>query len=231
MLEVNRRELKYALDPVTAAKLRSRLGRLMEPDPHNGPGGYRVRSLYFDTPEDSDFEEKVDGYDARQKIRLRIYDVDTGIIKLELKEKAGGVQRKSSLFLSRDEAERMMRAEYSFLAGREEPLARRLCVSMMRRCYRPKCMVEYDRFAYLLRHNDTRVTFDGNLRASECGFDFFGRSAAMYPVCRQDEITMEIKYNGFFMTFLKNELNACDRIPLSNSKYCRARMVSKSGRR
>lgn len=231
VLDVSRKELKYTVNVMEAANLKSRLARLMKPDVHNGTAGYMVRSLYFDTLWDSDFEEKVNGYDDRRKIRLRVYNADAEIIKLEVKEKMGGIQRKRSLLLDREDAIRMERADYTFLAGREEALAGWLYAYMTGRCYRPKCVVEYDRFACILSHNDMRVTFDSNLRASECGLDIFNRHAVLYPVSGPEDITMEVKYNGFLMTYIKNELSLCDKMQHSASKYCRARMVSKKGRR
>lgn len=75
MLDVTRTEVKYDIGPLQMADMRRRLGIFMEPDPHNGERGYLVRSLYFDTLHDTDFEEKVEGYDGRQKIRLRVYGV------------------------------------------------------------------------------------------------------------------------------------------------------------
>lgn len=231
MLDVSRKELKYSVNAIEAANLKNRLSRFMKPDIHNGTNGYMVRSLYFDTLGDMDFEEKVDGYDNRKKIRLRIYDTNAEVIKLEVKEKTDGIQRKRSLILNREEAERMAQADYAFLAQRREELAVWLYAHMTARCYRPKCIVEYDRFACILEHNDTRVTFDSNLRASECVLDIFNRDANLYPVSRPDGITMEVKYNGFLMTYIKNELSLYNKMQQSVSKYCRARMISKKGRR
>lgn len=231
MLDVSRKELKYGVSLAEAADLKSRLVRIMKSDIHNGMKGYIVRSLYFDTLFDSDFEDKVDGYDDRRKIRLRIYNTDAETVKLEVKEKTNGIQRKRSLLLNRDEACRMEQADYAFLARREEELSRWLHVYMTSRCYRPKCLVEYDRFACILENNDTRVTFDSNLRASECGLDLFNKNAMMYPAIGLGETTMEVKYNGFLMTYVKNELSLCNKMQRSESKYCRARMISKRGRR
>lgn len=75
MLDVTRTEVKYDIGPLQMADMKRQLGIFMEPDPHNGERGYLVRSLYFDTLHDTDFEEKVEGYDGRQKIRLRVYGV------------------------------------------------------------------------------------------------------------------------------------------------------------
>ena len=72
MLDVTRTEVKYDIGLAEMADMKRRLGIFMEPDSHNGDRGYLVRSLYFDTLHDTDFEEKVEGYDGRQKIRLRV---------------------------------------------------------------------------------------------------------------------------------------------------------------
>ncbi len=231
MLDVTRTEKKYDIGLLEMADMRRRLGVFMDPDPHNGEKGYLVRSLYFDTLSDRDFEEKVEGYDERQKIRLRVYGADAETAKLEVKEKTGGFQRKRSLILNREESARMIGGDYCFLTDREEPLANWLYAFLNVRCYRPKCMVEYDRFAFITEHNDTRITFDQNLRAGESNFDLFCREPVFYPVIPPGLVTMEVKYTGFLFTYIKNELSRCDKMQVSNSKYCRARMISKRGRR
>lgn len=231
MLDVSRKELKYIVSPREIALLKRRLAPLMQSDPHNAGGGagYRVRSLYFDTPFDTDYEEKRDGYLERRKIRLRIYDPRDTSAKLELKEKKGDFQRKRSLLLSRTEAECMIRGAYGFLREREEELALGLYLLMTQKCYRPKCVVEYDRFAYCLKQNETRVTFDTGLRSGEGRYDIFDEDLMLYPVGGIMDHTMEVKFNGFLLTYLKNELNWCQGMPASHSKYCMARMVTKGG--
>lgn len=231
MIDVSRKEIKYVVNLQETARLKRRLAPLMKEDPHNGINGYVVRSLYFDTPFDTDFEEKVDGYDNRKKIRLRVYDPEAGSAKLELKEKSGTAQRKRSLLLTRTEAEQMIRGGYGFLKEREEELASWLYVTLTSKCYRPKCIVEYDRFAYYLDYNETRVTFDAGLRAGEGNYNIFDKNPVLYPVSGRGEATLEVKYSGFLFTCIKNELTPYEKMAVSNSKYCRARMVSKRGRR
>ena len=51
----------------------------------------------------------------------------------------------------------MIAGDYRFLMQRQEPLAKWLYTFLSVRCYRPKCIVEYDRFAYITEHNDTRI--------------------------------------------------------------------------
>lgn len=74
ILDVLRQEKKYLLSIEQTERMRRSLGRVLEEDAHARQGGYLVRSLYFDTPDDMDFREKSDGIGERRKIRLRIYD-------------------------------------------------------------------------------------------------------------------------------------------------------------
>lgn len=231
MPEVCRKELKYLLTLKESCAMKEKLSAVMEADLHGGQNGYRVRSLYFDSLSDTDFEDKVSGYDKRRKIRLRIYQPQDESVKLELKEKQGGVQRKRSISISRQEAAEMIKGDYEFLLERPEEMAHQLYTFMVTRCYRPKCIVEYDRLAYVRSGNDTRVTFDYRLRATEADWNLFGENLVFYPVAPPDEVTMEVKYNGFLYSYIKNVLSKSDRMLISSSKYCRARLISKKGRR
>ena len=84
MNEVLRQEKKYAVNLADGVALRGRLGAVMHGDAHNGPQGYTIRSLYFDTPDDEDFHSKTDGLELRRKIRLRTYSPQAGFAMLEM---------------------------------------------------------------------------------------------------------------------------------------------------
>lgn len=228
MLEVNRRELKYQLNVAQVPAIRRRLSAFLLPDDHGGADGYWVRSLYFDTPADSDFLDKVDGIDCRQKIRLRIYG-ESGPVKLELKQKSGGFQRKRSISVSREEAGALMAGNWEFLRQRQEPVAGSLYRMLLFGCYRPKCIVQYRRIALYAPENDIRVTFDCDLRASESNLDLFDFSAPLYPVESPGTVTLEVKYSGFLFSNVKLALGSEIGSQVSNSKYCRARSISKHG--
>lgn len=82
MLDVSRKELKYLVSQQEVYRLKEKLRAVMRADSHGDSQGYRVRSLYFDSLFDSDFEDKVAGYDNRQKVRLRIYNEADQNVKL-----------------------------------------------------------------------------------------------------------------------------------------------------
>ena len=54
-------------------------------------GKYEIRSLYFDNMEDKALREKLDGISVREKYRLRMYNGDTSVIRLERKVKNCGL--------------------------------------------------------------------------------------------------------------------------------------------
>ncbi len=228
MPDISRRELKYVIGTDEVYFYRERLEKIMDEDPHNHGGeGYTIRSLYFDTPGDMDYYEKLAGLDDRKKVRLRIYDGRDDVIKLELKAKEGDFQRKRSLTLTREEAHMMIDEDYLFLLERPEKLSKAMYTLLSTRGYRPKCIVEYDRVAYMNEFNDIRITFDMGLRALEDPSDFFSGNSNPYPVADPSESTMEVKYNGFLFSYIKQTLDIVNRPRISNSKYVRARAFVK----
>ena len=131
--------------------------------------------------------------------------------------------------MTREEAESLIKGNYRFLKENKDPLSQNLYLIMQMDVYRPKCMVEYDRFAYYVPDNNTRITFDSNLRGSESSFSLFDKNARLYPLAKPDEITLEVKYDGFLMSNIKKALSYKTGIQTSFSKYGRSRMLLRQG--
>ena len=91
------------------------------------------------------------------------------------------------------------------------------------KCYRPKTVVEYKRRAFIARENRIRVTMDTGIVATELNYDLFSPDLNMYPVLDKFNGVLEVKYNGFMLTYIKNLTEMVDRSELSVSKYCLAR--------
>ena len=229
ILDVLRTEHKYPLTAFEAEVLRMRLSAILTPDPHSkGRDGYLVRSLYFDSFDNKDFFEKQAGIEYRKKIRLRSYG-DGGILKLETKQKQGSLQRKLSLSVSRQEAEAMIAGDYAFLLRRADPLAHQLYAEMAAHVYLPRCVVDYHRFAFIAPANDTRITFDSCLSGSESDFDIFSDSLQLFPVPPLGGVTLEVKYNRFLLSYVKDALSLDGHPERASSKYCAVRTYSLGG--
>lgn len=226
ILDVLRQEKKYLLSLSEAKSLYGLLSKVLSEDQHNEDGGYLVRSLYFDTPFDHDYYEKEDGLDYRKKIRVRIYSTKSENAKLEMKEKFGNDQRKRSLTISKEQVLDMINGDYEFLTTTKEPFAMKLYLLMSQNLYRPKCVVEYDRTAFIIKENNTRITLDTNIRASESNFDIFSDELSLYPVTYPDDVTLEVKFNNFLFGYVKDLLDSYGKMQVSNSKYVISRSMS-----
>lgn len=223
MRNVSRKEKKFLVDLANAKQLEGLLSQVMPGDPHNGSRGYPVRSLYFDTLHDRDFAEKLFGTDPRRKVRLRVYDPAADFALLELKQKQGENQRKRSLPVTQAEARRVVEGDFDVLLDREEPFAAEMHALMSINGYRPKAVVEYDRTAFIAKENKTRVTFDRSIRASELNYDLFDPKLPLYPVFDPFNVVLEVKFDGFLLSYVRSVLNMADKSELSVSKYCLAR--------
>ncbi len=223
MNEVYRQEKKYFMTVYEIKKLSYKLSSIMIEDSHNGADGYKVRSLYFDTINDKDFKEKIDGIALRRKIRLRIYNTSSDFAMLEMKQKEGNYQKKRSLNISKNDASEMAQGRYGCLLKYKEPFASECYGVLNMFCYRPKAVVEYTRKAYITKENKTRITFDYDIRATESSFELFSKNLNLYPVLDAFNGVLEVKYNGFLLSYIKNLINEADKSELSVSKYCLSR--------
>ena len=77
MNEVYRKEKKFLISLDEYIKKRHMLSQVLKPDAHSAADGYMIRTLYFDTVFDEDFDDKLAGIETRRKIRLRIYDTES----------------------------------------------------------------------------------------------------------------------------------------------------------
>lgn len=222
VLSVWRTEEKYLLDYAQALRLREKLACVMTPDAF-GPDGYRVRSLYFDSFHNIDYAEKDAGVWRRKKIRLRIYDEDQPDAKLELKEKHGDLQHKSSLLLSREQALALCDGERSFLLDIGSETALRLYSLMTLGLYRPAAVIEYNRRAFLLDTFSTRLTFDSRVRGSELDLRLYEKDLPWFTVL-DDQVLLEVKYNQVLPRFISQILDHENLHRVSVSKYASGRL-------
>lgn len=223
MNEVLRQEKKYLLTLLDSQRLCHRLDSVMLQDEHNGEAGYSIRSLYFDTLNNGDFNAKVDGLELRRKIRLRCYSPDADFAMLEMKQKSGIYQKKRSFRLNRQDAQRLTRGDYAPLLAYDDPFSQECYALMKCQCYLPKAVVEYRRRAYVAKENSIRITLDSRIIATEACFDIFSNNLCQYSIFDPYNVVLEVKYNGFLLSYIKKLLATADRSEFSVSKYCLAR--------
>lgn len=225
-MDVYRKEIKYVISVQDFYHMRKHLECYIKPDKHSGDTGYMVRSLYFDSYNDKDLFDVLYGLKDKRKIRLRIYSMSDSSVKLEYKCKSGSDSRKLSLSIPKEEALRMADGDYSFLLEKEDPLAVKLYSRLKTQGYRPAIIVDYNRLAYMYMPNDIRITFDSNIKASRITSGLFDQNVAWQPVMEPGVGVLEVKYNGFLFSHLKQTIEDIDSLPASSSKYANSRLVS-----
>ncbi len=227
MNEVLRQEKKFLISLDEFYKYSHKFGQILKMDSNSKGDGYMIRSLYFDSLDDKDYEEKEAGVELRSKIRLRNYGPDMDFAMLEMKQKQGVMQKKRSLKLKREDAKQMTLGNYSVLFKYDNPFAAECFAIMNMLCYRPKAVVTYQRKAFVANENKIRITFDHNIRGTESNFNIFSKDILENNILHSDLVVLEVKFNGFLLSYIKDMLKEVDRSETSVSKYCLGRTVSK----
>ena len=228
-MESERLEYKFGLSLPDALMLKARLAPFTEADPHAQNGGYRIRSLYFDTPDGDAFREKNDGTDERVKYRLRYYNGDTSFFHLEKKEKRGNVSRKTGTTVDRITAAMLAAGEYDTLRESGDPFLLEFYAAAHISHLMPAVTVEYDRAPMLYRFDNVRLTVDTNVRAGRVT-DFLQKRAVPFPVMEPGTALLEVKTDDRIPVFLNRLLEDVPRQPQSYSKYalCYALIYSRA---
>ena len=195
----------------------------MEPDAHAADGKYLVRSLYFDTPEDTALREKLDGVSRREKFRLRFYNHDPSLIHLEKKSKLAGLGCKESANLTAQEAQRIIDGDSLWMQQAQQPLIRELYTKMQIRQLRPKTIVDYTREPFVYAPGNVRVTLDYDIRTGLRSTDFLNPDALTVPA-GDAPILLEVKWDNFLPDIIRDAIQLEDRQVTAFSKYAQCRI-------
>jgi len=219
-----RHELKHYINVADYAQLRTRLRAVAELDSNSlDDGGYMVRSLYLDNYSDKVVLEKLSGLSRREKFRLRYYNGDTSLIKLERKSKANRLSYKESEPITADQCTELLTGKYDSFNKPDAELFMNLYTKIHYQNLRPRSIVEYRREAYVYRAGNVRVTFDSDIRTSNYTSGFLSPSLTTIPA--SGAIVLEIKFTGFLPDFIRDVLQIGYRNQTEFSKYVAARLV------
>lgn len=187
-------------------------------------GEYLISSLYFDDYHQSAFFDKLSGVKDRKKFRVRVYNYQPDVIKLERKIKRENVTQKSHLLISKKEYDSLISGDLDFLKNRYELVAKDFYLHYHIKNLRPRVVVEYRREAFIFRYGDVRITFDCLLKAGIFQKDLFA-NGYMIPAIPQDQIILEVKFTGYFPSVIRNIIQINNLQWQSSSKYAKCCVV------
>lgn len=215
-----RHEYKYLISKADAELLKRRLPYIMERDPHAGPTGqYTIRSLYFDDFSGTAYYDKVDGVNYRAKYRIRFYNYDPSILKLEKKEKLGNLTRKTAQTITKNDARALEFALTGGCPDTREGLVEELRLQFISKGLRPRVLVDYDRTPFICRDGNTRITLDENVRTRPYIAHLFASPRAMVPAMDADQVILEVKFDDFIPQYLLDALADIPRVNMAISKF------------
>jgi len=226
---INRYELKYVVDVRRYRALLTELKSFMSPDPHaDAEGFYRIRSLYYDSPDFSAYRAKVDGLRHRRKLRLRVYLPTASapcppVAHVEIKEREARTVRKRRVVLPLEQARALCAGEPP--PGPLDPLdaaaADEIQYLVRALHQRPACIVAYRRQAFVASQYDPglRLTFDSDLSGRTWALDVADRTRNLL-ILPPGRLIMELKVNERVPDWMVALLARHDCVVQRVSKYC-----------
>lgn len=205
--EVFRFERKFVVTETAADAIQQFVSAYLSLDEHMAGAesiGYRVCSLYLDTPQLSFYSQSKEGIKNRRKLRIRFYDNrPDGVAFLEIKRRTGETVHKLRATVKKTCCDALLRGERlatSHLCIADDVGCRALdefCDCKQMHDADGMAFVDYRRIAYVSPTADnTRVTFDRHLVARPYSP---GQGLAAPPEAAPVDVrgvVLELKYNG-----------------------------------
>lgn len=208
-------ELKFLLADPVAQQVLAWARRHLAADPHADPArgdGYRVSSLYLDTPALDVFHRV--GAHGRRKFRVRRYGSESRVF-LERKSKSKGQVVKRRTAVPEVEVARLGSVETE-PAWPGHWYHRR----MIARQLSPKCQIVYDRVARVGMTNEgpVRLTVDQHVRCHAVD-DLEWVAEEDGPIVLPGQCILELKYRVVVPALFKQLIHEFSLVPASVSKY------------
>lgn len=213
-------ELKFLVDPATAASVTQWACSQLRPDPHGLPalgGAYETTSLYSDTAA-MDVFQRAPSY-RRRKFRIRRYGKEA-LAYLERKAKSGTKVTKRRTLVELSEISRLSSPTTD--SNWDGDWFHR---SLLLRRLMPACLVSYQRLAYFSMNGSMpmRLTIDRALRGqltSDWRLDTDDKAVPLM----QDHMILELKFHSSMPALFKGLVEELGLTPQPVSKYrlCRS---------
>jgi len=223
-------EFKYIVPANQLDKLREAIRPYVELDPYAEAmekNEYTVRSVYFDSSRFDYYQEKIDGYKVRKKIRIRGYNEKTedDIVFMEIKRKFKEPIEKNRERVTFEVMKRLIKGEGSIAYGEQADDhgvngAGKFLYHVYRNNLKPVVLVIYEREAFYDRFKKaTRITLDKDLRSvAYPGIDdLYSEDKAVKAM--KDHFILEVKFKDHFPGWLRLITGQLGLIKRSASKY------------
>ncbi len=220
-----RHEYKYLINQAEEELLRQRAACILAPDPYSGPdGSYFIRSLYFDDHNDSCLLDNESGTDRRSKFRMRYYNDDISLLRLEKKSKVRGMTIKVSCPLTPEEGQMLAEGRIPAVTPDLSGQKQQLFLELQLRCLTPRVIVSYERIPFVYPAGNVRITFDRKLSSSGDTGRFLSGDYGFRPVMSLGSSVLEVKWDQLLPLHIQDSLQLNSLQWTSFSKYYMCRV-------
>ncbi len=232
MNQAGRYEIKFILPFRKMQGVVQSISQLLEPDENNEEYGYRVLSLYYDSPGLDWFWDKVEGERLRTKMRVRIYPKDSqpkpDKAYVEIKAKTGHLINKQRIQLSLEQALDLCEGRAPDTSCKEEFFCQEVELLVKALSLRPVVITDYRRLAFTSGQTfpKLRITFDTICRGRVNDLDLLS-DAPLFSFLPQEMGIMELKTETSIPVWLLDILQYHKLRINRMSKYCTAVAMGK----
>lgn len=221
-----RHEYKYQISKAEESILMLSAAAIAMRDSHTDAAGtYIIRSLYFDDDSDTCMNENIAGTDPRSKFRIRYYNRDSGMLRLEKKIKTRMMTQKLSCSITREECLCLMKGRVPAITPDMPPQKQQMFVEMQLRNLKPKVIVTYTRVPFVYPGGNVRITFDQEITSSSQVEKFLTGDYGVRPILPRGSSILEVKWDEILPLHIKNALKMDTLQWTAFSKYCMCRLL------
>ena len=106
---------------------------------------------------------------------------------------------------------------------------KKLLLEMQLKAMQPVVIVEYQRFAYVEKNGNVRITFDENIGSSKEINKFLEKQMIMRPILKSGQSVLEVKWDAFLPSYIKEHMQMETLQWSSFSKYYLCRKYNTYG--
>ncbi len=226
----SRYEFKFLLNHKKAKQIESEIKNFMVLDDNaekKKNKKYFVRSLYFDTPDYSNFYEKVDGIKIRKKFRIRSYSNSSKknpIIFLEMKGRKNQKTYKLRTQILHKHLDYLLDKNKLMLLlnfySKKNKVINDFIYESFKKKIEPKILVDYHRRPYINKFGLLfRLTFDTDLKSSKGSSIFDTKNKYNFKDCVAGKTILELKFERSIQPWFHRIIQNYNLMRLSVSKF------------
>lgn len=213
-----RKELKFLISYEKYNRLRSKLEEMFYKDENCEHGDYTVTTMYFSNT-NLNQKSKSSSFLSRKMFRIRFYNSNTSVFKLESKTSYSDYIGKISEIISKEEVN-------NIISGRkmrtyDSELKRLINYNVLSKVLEPRFFVEFEREAYINESGNVRINFDKDIRVAKMSSKPFEEEKYV-SLQEHDHIMLEVKYKDKLPIEVLQLLNIeeLDQLSVNKFLYC-----------